>query len=242
MEKQVQIFSEAFCPVNITDHFTVTLSEDFWGDILSEHQEGRCFLHLQVGDSVWIAPVGQPVKSNQFTQSTVYLPLWMLDSAGFQGIGETAMCTVLNNEAFPNASKITLRVIDSAFYTSEVKEELELALSSLGIVRKHSVLQIPIQSLSGYRVEVFVSNTEPCDILLCEGDEVIVEFEEPVDHYEPPPRVPTPTPSVEPMLLPAEPDPTTGFVPFGGQGRALGNCSATTPPEWRRNLPPRRQP
>jgi hypothetical protein len=46
---------------------------------------------------------------------------------------------------------------------------------------------------------------------------------------------------VPPMLGSLESD-TTGFVAFEGQGRTLGNSSAVTPPEWRRNLPPRRQP
>lgn len=239
MDTQVQIFSEAFCPINIADHFTVAVNESFWREILQNHQEGRSFLHLQIGETVWIAPIGHPV-SGESQKPTVYMPLWMLDSAGFQGTGEMAMCTVLDHQAFPSASKLTLRVIDSAFYTSEVKEELERALTSLGVVKKHSILQIPIQSLSGFRVEVFVANTEPAEIILCEGEEVVVEFEEPVDHYEPPPRTPTPVPDDQPMLLPQQ-IPIGPFVPFGGEGRTLGGCPAEIP-EWRRNLPPRRQP
>lgn len=247
MNKQVQIFSEAFCPNNICDHFAVALNEEDWREIMNENQEGRVFLHLQIGENVWIAPVGQPITNTQTQintqrQSCVYLPLWMLDSAGFQGTGELAMCTVLGNEAFPHASKISLKVIDSAFYTSEVKEELEKALTAMGVVRSQSILQIPIESLSGFRVEVFITKTEPSDIVLCEGEEVIVEFEEPVDHYEPPmhpvePRVPTPIPTEEPMLLADQP------TRFQGEGRRLGGCDAQIP-EWRRNLPipPRRQP
>ena len=238
MEEEVQVFSEAFCPINITDHFTVAVSEDFWREIMNHHQEGRCFLHIQIGDKVWIAPVGHPVSSTITRNPCVYVPLWMLDSAGFQGVGEMAMCSVFDNQAFPHASKISLKVIDSAFYTSEVKEELEKALTAMGVVRSESILQIPIQSLSGFRVEVFITKTEPSDIILCEGEEVVIEFEEPVDHYEPPPRVPTPIPLEEPMLLAGD-----QATRFQGEGRRLGGSNSEIP-EWRRNLPPppRRQP
>ena len=118
-----------------------------------------------------------------------------------------------------------------------LKEELEKTLTAMGVVRSQSILQIPIESLSGFRVEVFITKTEPSDIVLCEGEEVIVEFEEPVDHYEPPQRPSTPIPTEEPMLLA---DQVTRFL---GEGRRLGGCDAQIP-EWRRNLPlpPRRQP
>jgi hypothetical protein len=128
-------------------------------------------------------------------------------------------------------------VIDSAIYNADIKEELEKALSSLGIVQEHSILQIPVAALGGYNVEVFVSKTEPANIVLCDGEEVAVEFEEPVDQIAPP-RPPTPIPEPAAMLPSVFQQPQAqGFQAFQGEGRALGGSNVDIP-EWRRGLPP----
>ena len=177
------------------------------------------------------------------------MPIWMLDAAGFEGSGEVLKCSLLTNDAFPEATKITLRVVDSAFYNSDVKAELEAALTNLGILRRHTTIQIPVKRLGDFPVELFVSELEPADCVLCDGDEIAVEFEEPVDHYEPPStsyqRPPTPIPAEPPILsdtmIPTPPPAQTrGFVPFQGQGNLVGNSTANVP-EWRRQLgPPKR--
>ena len=241
METSIRILSEAFCPVHIEDHFSIAVSKSYWQKVLEDDVRGRLFLRIQSGSKEWIGPLGQPVD-DQLEDVAIYLPLWMVDSAGFQGLGEEGVCTLLDKEAFPEASKITLRVVDSAFYNSEVKEELEIALSALGVLKRHSVLQIPMQQLEGYRVEVFVSNTEPAEYVLCEGEEVAVEFEEPVDQIEQPQqqRPPTPIPLEVPMLSHEFVQQATGFVAFQGQGHTLGGSNSHIP-EWRRGIPPPRR-
>ena len=163
-----------------------------------------------------------------------------------QGEGEEAEMEVVNEEYFPQATRIVFRVIDSAIYNADIKQELEQALSSLGVLREHTTLHIPVSALGGYPVEVFVSKTEPANLVLCDGEEVAVEFEEPVDQMAPPPRVPTPIPEEVPRLeeesfLPQPEFQTAGnssaFRPFQGQGKTLGGSNADIP-EWRRGLPP----
>jgi hypothetical protein len=216
------------------------LSEPFWREIMNEHHSGRTFLRIESHSNEWYCPVGQPVSESDI-ENSIFLPLWMVESAGFEGFGDDCTVTVLTEEAFPEATKLVLRVIDSAFYNSEVKQELELALSSLGVVKTHRLYQIPIQGLEGFRVEVFVANAEPADIVLCDGDEVAVEFEEPVDQI-PAPRPPTPIPSPIPtLMIPDPPLRQTGFVAFQGEGRTLGGSNAQIP-SWRRDCPPKRQP
>lgn len=246
METAICIFSEAFCPSEIASHYNIPVSKSLWEKIVNDQTGGRSFLRIQFNQKDFIAPLGSPVDDG--CPNNVYLRMWMLDTLGVQGTGEEATCLLLDHEAFPQATKLTLRVVDSAFYTSEVKEELEMALSALGVVKKQMLLQLPIANLGGFHVEVFVSNTEPADIVLCEGEEVAVEFEEPVDHYEEPvvaARPPTPIPPnvpifTEEMIVP----PTTeDFVPFQGQGHTLGATAAANSciPEWRQKLGPPRQ-
>ncbi len=197
----------------------------------------------------WIAPLGQPVDHQETDDETVhykvYLPLWMVDAGQFQGEGDEAVLEVVDDEYFPEATKIVFRVIDSAIYNADIKVELEQALSSLGVIREHTTLHIPVTALGGYPVEVFVSKTEPANLVLCDGEEVAVEFEEPVDQIAPP-RPPTPIPEPIPTLstdlmvpdgfLTSQPQPT-GFQAFQGEGRLLGGSNANIP-EWRRGLPP----
>lgn len=215
---------------------------------------GRTFLRIfnEDGTKEWIAPMGGMVYKKMLDEEQlnsehhhIYMPIWMLDAAGFEGSGEVLKCSLLTNDAFPEATKITLRVVDSAFYNSDVKDELEAALTHLGILRRHTTIQIPVKHLGNFPIELFVSELEPADCVLCDGEEVAVEFEEPVDHYEPPRRPPTPMPAEPAMLsdtmIPTPPPAQThGFVPFQGQGNLVGNSTANVP-EWRRQLgPPKR--
>jgi hypothetical protein len=166
----------------------------------------------------------------------------MIDSGHFYGNGEELNVEILSEEAFPPATRIVLKVVDSAFYNSDVKDELEKALSAIGVIRAHTTLQIPIKALGGYPIDLFVSETEPANIVLCDGEEVIVEFEEPVDHVMPPlpverPGTPIP-PVVEPIIpIAAEASPWTA----AGAGNVLGTSTVTANiPAWRLAVPHRR--
>lgn len=238
MSKELNLFSETYCPTPLTNSFSAAIPEQVWREIVNDYQSGRTFLRIESNGIPWICPVGQPIHGSE-SSSAIFLPHWMIESAQFSGVGEPCTVTVLPEEAFPQATKLTLRVIDSAFYTSNVKEELERFLSSLGVVKRHSLLELPIESLGGFKVEVFIANTEPADIVLCDGEEVVVEFEEPVDQILP--RPPTPIPDVIPILSPEPTSPPREFVPFQGEGRVLGGSNVTIP-EWRKDCPPKRQP
>jgi hypothetical protein len=248
MEETVDVFSKAFCPEPDTENFSIRVSQHLWEKVIREELGNRVFLkikHEEEGFPEWIAPMGQPVREDDYHPlDRIYLPLWMMDSGHFHD-GLTTQVEFLSEESFPNATHLVFRVIDSMFYDADVKDELEKALSAMGVIREHTTLQIPIESLDGYRVDVFVSKTEPANIVLCQGEEVSVEFEQPVDHVEPsPPRPPTPVPShvddfhtlLSPDLLHTE-EPL-GFQAFQGVGQTLGSSNnPSAGPAWRRGLP-----
>lgn len=227
-------------------------------------QEGskRKFLRIEhpSGLSDWFAPMGHPIRISHDEERKeesiydIFLPLWMIDAAQLNGDGEESTVEVVDEEYFPEATRIVFRVIDSAIYNADVKEELEKALSSIGVIREHSTLQIPVEALGGYKVEVFVSKTEPANVVLCDGEEVAVDFEEPVDQIEAPtvepPRPLTPIPPPLAMFSPEGMIPEMGFQPvapqqqgfqaFSGNGHSLGGSNLEAP-EWRRGLPPPKQ-
>ena len=258
MPHPIRIWSNAYAPTGDADPFSIQVEKTLWERAMREESGKRKFLRIEhpEGFEEWIAPIGNPVTSEMESEHKhdddcydVFLPLWMIDSAHLGGAGEQAVLEILDEEHFPQASRIVLRVIDSAFYNANVKEELERALSAIGVIRQHTTLQIPIQALDGYAVEVFISETEPANIVLCDGEEVAVEFQEPVDQIAPP-RPPTPIPEAPSVLtggmLPDEevqaPVTPVGFRPFQGQGHLIGSSNVSMP-EWRRELgPPRRPP
>jgi hypothetical protein len=255
MPSAVHIWSKAYASSTDSDAFSVQVDKSLWERAMRHEGSRRKFLRIEHPDGLpdWIAPIGQPVQDSEDHEESfdnIYMPLWMIDAANLSGSGEEADVEIVDEEFFPQATKIVLRVIDSAFYNADIKEELERALSALGVVRQHTTLQIPIQALGGYAVEVFLAETEPANLVLCDGEEVAVEFQEPVDQIAPP-RPPTPIPEPLPLLqtdtmvpddFVTEPQEPRGFRPFQGQGHTLGGSNLTIP-EWRRELgPPRRPP
>lgn len=280
MERTVHLWSKAYAPNPDTDPFGIQVDRKLWEELIREEIGQRVFLRIQnPGDfQDWIAPLGEPVRpedndiipdEEEETEEhqrdripNIYLPLWMIDAGHFEGLGEPLQVTFLGNDAFPEATRLVFRVVDSAFYNSDVKLELEKALTSIGVIQKNTSLQIPIEALGGYQVEVFVAESEPADVVLCEGDEVAVEFLEPVDHFTPPPpqRPPTPIPDVIPTILPPgnqssfesllppaapprrESFHPTGVAAFAGEGRTLGSDPSIAPPPWRQGIPRRRPP
>lgn len=252
MTHPIKLWSKAYAPSPDTDSFSIQTEKSLWEEILRREGSRRKFLRIEHPDGLddWIAPIGEPVTVDESeeheTSRNLYLPLWMIDAGHFRGEGEEAVLTIMDEEFFPNATKIVLRVIDSAFYNADIKEELERALSAMGVIKQHTTLQIPIQALGGYTVEVFIAETEPANVVLCDGEEVAVEFQEPLDQIAPPrPATPIPEPLPLPVLstdgMIPESTLRAGFQAFQGQGRLVGSSNADIP-EWRRDLGPPRRP
>jgi hypothetical protein len=138
----------------------------------------------------------------------------------------------ITEEYAPEATRIVLRPHDSAFFHGDAREQLEPVLTQYGILRKGVTIPVPLETLGGYVVLCDVIQTEPADLVIMEGDEVAIEFEEATDAVgaaaiatavTAPPR-PLPFEPMEstPMVpaLPSEPSPQEpqGHV-LGGQVR-----------------------
>ncbi len=252
MPTPVHIWSKAYAPSLDSDAFSIQVDKSLWEKAMRVEGSRRKFLRIEHPEGLedWIAPIGHPVQeeSQDETYQNIYMPLWMIDAAHLRGEGDEAVVEILDEQFFPEATRIVVRVIDSAFYNADVKQELEQALSAIGVIREHTTLQIPIQALGGYAVEVFLSKTEPANVVLCDGVEVALEFEEPVYQIAPP-RPPTPIPEPPAILQPDMMVPDgfvgtsqqTGFRPFQGQGHIIGSSNVNIP-EWRRELGPPRRP
>ena len=234
MDYTVQVFSKAFLPTeeDQSNWSNATVSRGLWEQLLREHtNHHRLFLSFHGEEHPILCAVGNPSLEHT-DMHHVYLPYQVLNRINCSGSGEEKQISIFTEEAFPEATRITIRMIDSAAYNSDIKEELEQTLGKLGVLQKDTQYQIPIQALGNFPVDIFISELEPADIVFCEGDEVVIEFEEPVDQIPPPPqqRPPTPIPQDIPFLV------------TPSEGRLLGSDPTNLGPAWRQQIgPPRRR-
>jgi hypothetical protein len=122
-----------------------------------------------------------PVGPQEGGGDRIFAPQWILDQLGADGCGEEVTVAWRSEEFFPEATRLVLRPRDSAFYYADAREELERALTRIGVLRVGSTIKVPLQVLAGYEIEFDVMATEPADIVLMQGDEVALEFEEALD-------------------------------------------------------------
>ena len=222
MELWSTLFLEDVCEA---DWATCTTDLATWQRILRENEGAkRIFarIELSCGRSVYVA-LGAPCAAAPRGQNRLYAPPWMLEGWGANGTGEVVTVDWFWEEAFPEATRIVLRPHDSAFYHADAKEELEVALTRLGVIAQGDMVQIPLARLGGYEVNFDVVTLEPANLVLAQGEEVAIEFEEALDAAAAlaspvaAARSPTPIPTEEevldgPMLPPAVAAPATGHV------------------------------
>ncbi len=169
------------------DWATATLELPVWRRVTEENEEARrIFAAVTVGETTLYCAVGTPVEERDTHGrrgvERLYLPTWMLDRFGVDGMGETvAEVQWISEEFFPEATRIVLRPHDSAFYHTDAKEELERALTRVGVIEKGGTIVVPLMELGGYEIAFDVVEAEPANIVLAQGDEVALEFEEALD-------------------------------------------------------------
>jgi len=127
----------------------------------------------------------------------IFVPLWLIPPDSVMG-GELEV-EFLTQDAFPEATRILLKPLDSAFYNTDAKEMLTASLTRLGVLRKGDTVSLRLEELGGYEMGFYVADLEPADVVLMNGEEVVMEFEEAADQWDG--RRP-PTPEAERRLEP----------------------------------------
>jgi hypothetical protein len=176
----MQLWSQAFLDGEPVDAGVAVTDERTWHRLMEENEgAARLIARIDWASRTWYVALGSPTRTQE--AGGLYLPLWMLDQLGIEGIGEEAEVIWLGEDAFPEATKIVLRPHDSAFYHADAKEELERALTRMGVIQLGTTLEIPLDVLGGYPIGFDVVGLEPAGVVLAQGDEVAIEFEEAID-------------------------------------------------------------
>jgi hypothetical protein len=198
-----------------------------WRRLHDENETAeRLFAKISVGEKTVYIALGTPITGELIPASThtaLFLPSWALGLLCCEGSGETVTVEWLDSESFPEATRIVLRPHDSAFFHADAKEELERALTSIGVLQLGTTIPVALSALGGFSVNVDVVGLEPTALVLMQGDEVVIEFEEALDAPAPPPSSPEPQPIVTPP-------PEVAVPPAGHQ---LGGISRPRGPDGR---------
>jgi hypothetical protein len=182
----MRIWSKLFVEdITAQDILTCAVDVDQWRR-LTEENEGakRIFARIEFGGHTLYAALGAPIYTQEgagAATDTLYLPSPMLQRLGIEGMGQEAEVTWLWEDAFPEATRIKLRPHSSAFYDADAKADLERALTRVGVLEAGTTITLPLEGLGGLEVEFDVVELEPAHIVLADGEEVAMEFEEAVD-------------------------------------------------------------
>ena len=152
-------------------------------------------------------------------ENPIFVPLWMVPSD--VSLGTPIEVNFLSQDAFPEATRIVLKPLDSAFYNTNAKEMLTHSLTRLGVLQKEATILLKLEELGGYEMGFYVVDVEPADTVLLNGEEVIMEFEEAADQWDGR-RPPTPIPEpVEQIFTDSLTYNNTGAVLGGGPVRRM---------------------
>lgn len=201
------------------DIHTGIISLDHWSRLSDELQSPRLFASIQFEEKSLLCALNCLTVERGFPKA-IFLPEWMMPH-GFD-CGTEHTITIIGVDALPKAEHVVLRPLDSAFYNTDAKEELEHNLTKLGCITKGQLINLPLQSLDGYEMPFYVSDVQPADSVLLDGDEISCEFEEAVDQFDG--RPPTPIPEVIPSLssMISEETKQEEDTRFQGEGKRLG--------------------
>jgi hypothetical protein len=177
-----------------------------WRRIHDEMPEARrIFARLIVDEKSVFCPLGEPIDMAVFATEgaqPVIVPDWVREILYIEGSGESVEIMWMAEDSFPNATRVVLRPHDSAFYHADAREELERALTSYGVIAEGTTIPIVLNVLGGFSVQMDVIQTEPANIVLLEGDEIVFEFEGALDaEVEEPAALPLEPAALEPAAL-----------------------------------------
>jgi len=205
------VWSTVYLGQDVED-YNCYVNENTWKTITNEIPTNRMFARVIKGDRFWVCALGSPIRTGLNTLDSIFIPQWMLQQIDCNGDGEELEVEWLPAEVFDESTKIVLQPHDNEFHCAEIQDILSYELTKLAVLQKDTTIKLKIQELD---VQFIVKSIEPASVVMCQGDEVTLEFEESIDELT---RVSTPYPfeSIPELITPVlpsapfpEPEPET---------------------------------
>jgi len=162
------------------------IGEREWNKVHNENEDvRRIFAKITLNDKTVICPLGEPIREalidlNDSKHCPAFIPLWAFDKLTIEGLGSKADIQWCSEEFFPEATRIVLRPHSSTFYESNIKDELEVALTEYGVLQLGMTVPIKIKAINNI-IDFDIVALEPASIVLMQGDDVAIEFEKTFD-------------------------------------------------------------
>jgi hypothetical protein len=179
----------------ILSSYNCYLDEKEWLRVTNEFESSRIFARIINGEKSWICALGSPIRSdNTEVVKPLFVPQWMLDQIEEEGSGSLLEVQWMPSDVFDNSEHIVLEPFDDISEIENIDDILQIELTKLGILQKNKIIHIEINEVT---IPFLVKNVSPASIVLCQGDEVSLEF-----YKEPSVRIPTPIPPPIEELIP----------------------------------------
>jgi hypothetical protein len=170
------------------------IDEKEWLRVTNDFESSRVFARIINGEKSWICALGSPICVENEDIKPLFVPQWMLDQIEEDGSGSLLEVEWMPSDVFDNSEHIVLEPFDDISEIENIDEILQIELTKLGILQKNKIIHIEINEII---IPFLVKNVSPASIVLCQGDEVSLEF-----YKEPIVRTPTPIPPPIEELMP----------------------------------------
>jgi hypothetical protein len=207
-----KLYSTYFLECDV-EPYSCYVNETLWKNITNDLMVNRIFVRINNGTKFWICSLGHPIYTSFESTNHIYVPKWMLEQIGFDGIGENVEIDMFPSDIFDHSTKITLQPHKSINHIESIQDILSYEFTKLGVLKKDSTIVVNMHEEMKFNVVAL----EPASIVLCEGDEVVLEFVESLESLE---SLPIPSLlSTEPSapVLTEETAPTLGGVHHEGR-------------------------
>ena len=174
-----KIYSTLFLEQDV-DAYNCYVNETLWKRITNELMANRVLIRINGSNKFWICSLGQPIYTSFNSTNHVYVPSWMLNQIDTAGIGEELEVEWFPSDIFDYSTKITLQPHTSCAHIENIQDILSNELTKLAILQKNTTIEVVLED-TDIPIKFDVISVEPASIVLCEGDEVELEFLESFD-------------------------------------------------------------
>jgi hypothetical protein len=165
------IWSSAYLDFPVCE-YTCYVNEKEWVRLHNDFNTSKMFVRIIKDDVYWICALNSPISG--ISDKSIYVPMWMLSQIYASGDGEPLQIEFMPTEAFDHSEKIVLQALNNV-EVEDIQELLSNELTKLAILQKNTIITVKLD----YEELLFrVVRLEPASVVLCEGDEVELEFYE----------------------------------------------------------------
>ena len=179
------IWSSAFLDFQVSP-YTCFVNEKEWVRLHDDFTTSKMFVKINNRSSYWICALDSPIAN--LPDNSIYVPMWMLEQINASGMGEELHVEFMPMEAFDHSEQIVLECVsEHTFEGYDMEDLLSNELTKLAILQKGTRITVDIE---GLQMTYRVVSLAPASVVLCQGDDVYLEFKKQM-----PVRRDTPIPS-----------------------------------------------